>query len=213
MTIETLRRLPVFAALTPDEAQSICDRSLRRRYRRGEFLVEHGARSEALFVLLNGRARVLQVDRRGREVHLARLRAGDYVGEMSLIDEGSHSASVRAEAQTDVLVLGRAEFSRLMPEPSSLAYGLMRGLVQRLRSANQQIQSLALLDVQGRVAETLLSMSESVGTERVIREPVSRTRLAQTVGASREMISRVMKELEARGTVRIQANGWLVIQQ
>jgi CRP/FNR family transcriptional regulator, cyclic AMP receptor protein len=213
VTTETLQRLPLFAALTIEEAKSICDTALRRRYRRGEFLVEHGAKSEALFVLLKGRARVLQADRSGREVNLALLGAGDYVGEMSLIDEGLPSASVRAEAQTDVLVLGRSEFTRFMPEPSSLGYALMRGLVQRLRTANQQIQSLALLDVQGRVARTLLSMSEHVGAERLIREPVSRTKLAQTVGASREMISRVMKELEVRGMVQTQDNGSLVIRE
>ena len=79
---------------------------------------------------------------------------------MSLIDNEPHSATVRAEVQTDMLILGRAEFARCLPENSSLSYAIMRGLVQRLRSADRQIESLALLDVYGRVARTLLDMSE-----------------------------------------------------
>src|SRR6185503_4270159 len=121
------------------------------------------------------------------------LNAGDYVGEMSLIDNEPHSATVRCELQCDVLILGRPEFARCLPENSSLSYAIMRGLVTRLRSADRQIESLALLDVYGRVARTLLDM-------------------AKIVGASREMVSRVMKDLEERGIIETQEDGSLKIQ-
>ena len=111
------------------------------------------------------------------------------------------------------LVLGRAEFARCLPENSSLSYAIMRGLVQRLRSADRQIESLALLDVYGRVARTLLDMSEMDGEIKVIRNKVSRQDLAKVVGASREMVSRVMKDLEGRGMVQTQENGWVVIKE
>jgi CRP-like cAMP-binding protein len=155
---------------------------------------------------------VLTSDSRGREVILAVLQPGDYVGEMSLIDNEPHSATVRAEVQADILVLGRAEFARCLPENSSLSYAIMRGLVQRLRSADRQIESLALLDVYGRVARTLLDMAEMDGGQRVIRNKVSRQDLAKIVGASREMVSRVMKDLEERGMVQTQENGSVVIK-
>ena len=132
---------------------------------------------------------------------------------MSLIDNEPHSATVRAEVQTDMLILGRAEFARCLPENSSLSYAIMRGLVQRLRSADRQIESLALLDVYGRVARTLLDMSEMDGEIKVIRNKVSRQDLAKVVGASREMVSRVMKDLEGRGMVQTQENGWVVIKE
>ena len=88
----------------------------------------------------------------------------------------------------------------------------MRGLVQRLRSADRQIESLALLDVYGRVARTLLDMAETENGQRVIRNKVSRQDLAKIVGASREMVSRVMKDLEERGMVQTQENGSVVIK-
>ena len=88
----------------------------------------------------------------------------------------------------------------------------MRGLVTRLRSADRQIESLALLDVYGRVARTLLDMAEDVDGEKVIKSKVSRQDMAKIVGASREMVSRVMKDLEERGIIETQEDGSLKIQ-
>ena len=211
--LDLIRRVPLFSMLTNDQAQAIADGVVKRRFRRGEIIVEQGRKSNALFILLTGRARVVTADSRGREVILAVLEPGDYLGEMSLIDNDPHSATVRAEVQTDVLVLGRTEFARCLPENSSLSYALMRGLVQRLRNADRQIESLALLDVYGRVARALLDMSVEEGGQQLIRQKVSRQDLAKVVGASREMVSRVMKDLEERGHIETQENGWVVLKE
>jgi len=212
-SLDLIRRVPLFSMLTNEQAQGIADSVVKRRFRRGELVVEHGRKSNALFILLNGRARVLTADSRGREVILAVLHPGDYVGEMSLIDDSPHSATVRAEVQTDMLVLGRAEFARCLPENSTLSYAIMHGLVQRLRAADRQIESLALLDVYGRVARALLEMAEADGDRKIIRNKVSRQDLAKVVGASREMVSRVMKDLEERGMIETLESGAVVIKQ
>lgn len=211
--LDLIRRVPLFSMLTRDQAQAIADSVVKRRFRRGEIVVEQGRKSNALFILLNGKARVLTADERGREVILAVLEGGDYVGEMSLIDNDPHSATVRAEVQTDMLILGRTEFARCLPENSSLAYAIMRGLVQRLRHADRQIESLALLDVYGRVARALLSMAEDIDGQRIIRAKVSRQDMAKIVGASREMVSRVMKDLEDKGVIDTLENGSVVIHE
>ena len=129
--LDLIRRVPLFSMLTADQAQGIADAVVKRRFRRGELVVEQGRKSNSLFILLNGRARVLTADTRGREVILAVLESGDYVGEMSLIDNEPHSATVRSEIQTDMLVLARADFARCLPEHSTLSYGILRGLVKR----------------------------------------------------------------------------------
>jgi CRP-like cAMP-binding protein len=211
--LDLIRRVPLFSLLTTDQAQSIADSVVKRRFKRGELIVEQGTKSNALFILLNGRARVLTADTRGREVILAVLQPGDYVGEMSLIDNEPHSATVRAEVQTDMLVLGRSEFSRCLPESSSLSYAILRGLVARLRNADRQIESLALLDVYGRVARTLLDMAEEEKGLKIIRGKVSRQDMAKVVGASREMVSRVMKDLEDKGVIETLENGSVVIKE
>lgn len=209
--LDLIRRVPLFSMLTNEQAQTIADGVVKRRYRRGEIIVEQGRKSDALFILLSGRARVITSDARGREVILAVLEPGDYLGEMSLIDGDPHSATVRAEVQTDVLVLGRTEFGACLPEASSLSYAILRGLVARLRNADRQIESLALLDVYGRVARALLDMATEEEGQRIIRSKVSRQDLAKVVGASREMVSRVMKDLEERGLIETQENGWVVL--
>ena len=213
-SLDLIRRVPLFSMLTESQAISVADAVVKRRFKRGEVIVEQGKKSNALFILLNGRARVVTADSRGREVILATLQPGDHIGEMSLIDNEPHSATVRAEVQTDVLMLGRIEFARCLPENSSMAYAVMRGLVQRLRHADRKIESLALMDVYGRVARALLEFATETGDgEMLIREKISRQDIAKMVGASREMVSRVMKDLEERHLIETQENGWVVLTE
>ena len=213
-SLDLIRRVPLFSMLTESQAISVADAVVKRRFKRGEVIVEQGKKSNALFILLNGRARVVTADSRGREVILATLQPGDHIGEMSLIDNEPHSATVRAEVQTDVLMLGRSEFARCLPENSSMAYAVMRGLVQRLRHADRKIESLALMDVYGRVARALLEFATETGDgEMLIREKISRQDIAKMVGASREMVSRVMKDLEERGFIQTQENGSIVVKE
>ena len=213
-SLDLIRRVPLFSMLTESQAISVADAVVKRRFKRGEVIVEQGKKSNALFILLNGRARVVTADSRGREVILATLQPGDHIGEMSLIDNEPHSATVRAEVQTDVLMLGRIEFARCLPENSSMAYAVMRGLVQRLRHADRKIESLALMDVYGRVARALLEFATETGDgEMLIREKISRQDIAKMVGASREMVSRVMKDLEERGFIQTQEHGSIVVKE
>ena len=206
--LDLLRRVPLFSLLTVAQAEVISGAVIKRRFKRGEALVEQGQKSNALFILLTGSARVMTSDSRGREVILATLAQGDYLGEMSIIDNEPHSATVRAEVQTDVLMLGRSEFARCLTENASMSLVVMRGLVKRLRHADRKIESLALLDVYGRVAHALLdfAVADAQG-QLLIKEKISRQDLAKMVGASREMVSRVMKDLEERGFIEALPNG------
>ena len=206
--LDLLRRVPLFSLLTVTQAEVISGAVIKRRFKRGEALVEQGQKSNALFILLTGRARVVTSDSRGREVILATLAQGDYLGEMSIIDNEPHSATVRAEVATDVLMLGRAEFARCLTENASMSLVVMRGLVKRLRHADRKIESLALLDVYGRVAHALLdfAVADAQG-QLLVKDKISRQDLAKMVGASREMVSRVMKDLEERGFIEALPNG------
>lgn len=199
---DLLLRVPLFSGLTRDQAVRLGQGAQKQRFRRGDLVVARGERSGALFILLNGRARVVAADDRGREVVLATLTAGDYVGEMSLIDQEPHSADVRVETPTDVLVLRQDAFEQGLPEPGSMGRAFLLGLVRRLRAADRQIESLALLDVYGRVARALLDRAvEGPDGIPTVQGKVSRQDLAKVVGASREMVSRVMKDLETRGAI------------
>lgn len=156
---------------------------------------------------------MLSQDERGREVIIATLDTGDCIGEMSLIDGEPHSATVRAEVQTDVLVLERDAFMHCLRENAALSDAVMRGLVRRLRRADKQILSLALMDVYGRVLSTLQDMAqEDAQGSKVLRKKVSRQDVAKMVGASREMVSRVMKHFEDNGVIVPQPDGTFLLQ-
>src|SRR6185369_6180066 len=211
--LELIRRVPLFSLLTAKQAEGGAEAVTKRRFMWDEVAVEKGEKSNTLIIRLAVRWRVVTSDKRGREVILATLQPGDYIGEMSLIDNEAHSATVRAEVQTDMLALGRAEFARCLPENSSMAYAIMKGLVQRLRQADRKIESLALMDVYGRVARALLEFAAPDREGLMsIRERISRQDIAKMVGASREMVSRVMKDLEDRGFIETREDGSMLIK-
>ncbi len=213
-TLDLIRRVPLFAMLTPEQAEPLAAVAVKRRFRRGELIVEQGKKSDALYIILSGRAHVVMTQDQEREVILATLQAGDYIGEMSLIDHEPHSASVLAEMQTDVLVLGRAQFAGYLPERSSMAYLMLRGLVLRLRHADRKISSLALTGVYGRVADVLLEHAAlNANQEMVIPNKMARQDIAKMAGASREMVSRVMKEFEDRGFIEVRKGGSILVKE
>lgn len=206
--LDLIRRVSLFSKLTPDQAEALASTVSKKRFKRGEILVEQGKKSDALYIVLTGRTRVLMTDNKGREVILATLTSGDYVGEMSLIDDAPHSATVVADQQVDVLVLGRNSFLRCLGENMEMAHAVMRVLVQRLRKASENISSLALVGVYGRVAKVLLdSAAPDADGQLVIRDKVSRQDIAKMVGASREMVSRVMKDFEEQGFIQLLDTG------
>lgn len=206
--VDLIRRVPLFSQLTQSQASLLAKSVGKQEYKRGDVMLQQGEISNTLSILLRGRARVVMTNREEREVILAVLRAGDYIGEMSLIDGQAHSASVIAEASTDVLVLSRQEFMACLAANNALAFSVMEGLVARLRIANRKIGSLALTGVYARVANVLfeLAQEDSAG-QLIIKGKVSRKYVAQLVGASREMVGRTMRIFEENGFIQVNPDG------
>ena len=197
-----LRSIPLFAGLPENQVYQIARMAGVRKVPRNTTLVRVGDKTDALYVLVNNSAKVLNRDVEGREVILTLLGAGECFGEMSLIDGSPRSADVVSCEPCELLVIAKSDFAHALSENVDLCLNIMKSLADRLREANRKIESLALLDVYGRVAKLLLDFSELEDGRRVIRRKVSKQDMAKMVGASREMVSRVMKDLESRGYVR-----------
>lgn len=213
-TSDLLRRVPIFSGLTSSQMSQLAETVLKKRFKRGELIIEQGRISGTLFIILSGRAQVIMTDARAKEVILNTLGPGDYVGEMSLIDGKPHSASIKTEVQTDVLVLSHAEFVRCMAENQTIAVWIMKGLVQRLRQSGDKVISLALMDVYGRVAKVLVDAAQPRGDQDlVICDKMTRQDIAKMVGASREMVSRVMRDFADQGFIRPQEDGSIVLNE
>lgn len=201
LSLVVLRNVPLFSGLDESELQRLSQVAVRRRAGRNEQVVRAGEDAESLIVLLTGRAKVTNFDEEGREIILAWLGPGEFFGEMGLIDGSPRSASVVAVEPCELLAIGKSEFQRCMQENFQVAQKLMQILVRRLREADRNIESLALLDVCGRVARLLLDMSEDENGKRVVRQKISKQDMARMIGASREMVSKVMRDLELGGYI------------
>jgi CRP/FNR family cyclic AMP-dependent transcriptional regulator len=198
-----LRNVPLFADLPDKELALLANVIQRSAFKKGIRIVNEGDPGIALYILISGRLKVTISNKTGKEVVLAILEQGDYFGEMALLDSGSRSASVITAESSELLQLGKTDFYTCLLSNPQLGTAIMSCLVQRLREANKKISNLALLDVYGRVASALHDLAESKEGERIIPKNITRQDIADMVGASREMVGRVLFELRARGLIEI----------
>ena len=199
-----LRNVPLFSGLDDVELEKLSKVSGRKRVERGASVVRAGDSTDSLYILLSGRAKVTNTDEDGREIILAWLGPSEFFGEMGLIDGSPRSANVVAAEACELLFLSKDSFQRCLQDNFQVAQKLMKTLVLRLREADRKIESLALLDVYGRVARLLLDMSVEVDGLRVVKKKMSKQDMAKMIGASREMVSKVMRDLELSGYIRIE---------
>lgn len=207
-----LRTIPIFSGLAPERLDVVCRLASMRRVARGTSVVLAGESTDFVYFVLNGSLKVVVGDEDGREVILTIVGQGDVFGEMGVVDDSPRSATVTAVAPTDLVVFSQADFRRILQEDFDVCLRLMGRLAMRLRDADRKIESLALLDVYGRVARLLLDMAETVNDqEKIIRKKISKNDIAKMIGASREMVSRVMKDLALRGLIRETAEGTVLL--
>lgn len=199
-----LKKIPLFAGLPDVQLEQIARMAVSRKVVRHTTIVYVGDSTDSLFVIVSGSAKVLNRDAEGNEVILTLLGSGECFGEMGLIDGSPRSADVVANENCELLVIAKTDFTSVLAGNVDLCLNIMKSLVLRLREANRKIESLALMDVYGRVAKLLLDFSVEENGVRVIRRKVTKQDMAKMVGASREMVSRVMKDLERSGYIRIE---------
>ena len=208
-----LRRVPLLATLSEAQLDQLAAASVRRSYPKGRTIVAEGEPSQSLYILLSGRAKVQRSDSEGKEVILAVIGSGEFFGEMSLIDDEPRSASVITLEHCDFMAINKDSFKAMLVQSPDVCMKIMKGMVRRLREADKKIETLALLDVYGRVARVLLDFSETIGGERVVKSKLPRQEIAKMIGASREMVSRVMKGLEIDGYIVPMPEGKLVLRE
>ena len=180
-----------------------------RTFPKRAIIVTEGDETDSLYVVLSGKARVYVADEKGREVQLNQLGPGEYFGEVTL-DGGPRSASVMAVEDTRCAIVKRGEFTPFLEAHPELALHIVRKLAHRVRERTENVRSLALMDVYGRVARLLLELAEEKEGKLVIDEALTHRDIAARVGASREMISRIFSDLAEGGYVR-REDGHLVI--
>lgn len=203
-TLSLLHRIPLFLGLPEAQLDNLARMAVPRKVARHTTIVHAGDHTDSLFVIVSGSAKVISRDVEGREVILAMLGVGEFFGEMGMIDGEPRSADVVADENCELLAIAKKDLTQALVGNVDLCLNIMRSLVVRLREANRRIESLALMDVYGRVAKLLLDLSAEEDGIRVIRRKMTKQDMAKIVGASREMVSRVMKDLEHQGYISVE---------
>jgi CRP/FNR family cyclic AMP-dependent transcriptional regulator len=201
-----LKAVPLFSSFPEDQLRLLAGVVTRRSTPRSTTVMAGGDATDSLYIVLSGRLKVMMSDADGKEVILSILGPGEFFGEMGLIDDAPRSASVVAIESCELLSIAKRDFKKCMAENFEMTMAVMRGLVRRLREADRKIGSLALLDVYGRVARLLLDMSETVEGEKIVTKRLPKQDIAKMIGASREMVSRVMKDLQMGGYIEVRGS-------
>jgi CRP/FNR family transcriptional regulator, cyclic AMP receptor protein len=201
-----LKTVPLFASFQEEQLRVLTTMVTRKSAPRSTTIMAGGDPTDSLYIVLSGRLKVMMSDSEGKEVILAILGPGEFFGEMGLIDDEPRSATVISIEPCELLSIAKRDFKKYMAENFDMTMAVMRGLVRRLREADRKIGSLALLDVYGRVARLLLDMAENVDGEKVVTKRLPKQDIAKMIGASREMVSRVMKDLQTGGYIEMRGS-------
>lgn len=213
VSVIALKTFPLFQGLDDEVLNNIARVAMMRRITRGQTVVNAGDRPDFVYFVLTGSLKVIVSDEEGREVILSLLGQGELFGEMGMFDEQPRSASVMAVVPSDLVLIAKQDFREIMRDNFEVAWRLMCNLASRLRNADRKIESLALMDVYGRVARLLIEMGEPREGEMVVARKISKQDIAKMIGASREMVSRVMKDLGQRGLIEERPDGILLHEQ
>lgn len=179
----------------------------RRRYPAKSTLIYAGDASESLYYIIEGSVTVVIEDDDGREMIVAYLNKGDFIGEMGLFgEEESRSAMIKAKVECEVAEISYTKFRELSQKHPEFLYSLSGQMARRLRETTQKVGNLAFLDVTGRVARTLLDLSkqpDAMTHPDGMQIKITRQEIGRIVGCSREMVGRVLKTLEDQGLVSV----------
>jgi len=197
----------LFAGLDEETLRRLGERSIMRRYRRGQVIFAQGDPGDSLFVVASGRVKVMVGSAEGEEMVLATLGAHDTFGELALVDGGERSATVEVTEPTELLVLTRAAFFDLLHQRPALMDGLLGMLGALIRRLTDQMSDMVFLDLNGRVAKLLLNLAAERGTAAeggpLIDLPFTQTEIAHMVGGSRQSVNQILRSFVGAGFIEM----------
>ncbi len=215
MDLLDLKSIPLFSELREEELREIDKISVRQVYKKDNMVLIEEEVGSTMFIILNGRVKISRISDEGREVILSILVDGDFFGEMSILDGQTRSANAVTLEDTEMLIIRRENFLRMLYDYPQISINLLKELAHRLRRSDSQIKSLSLQNALGRVASTLLRIADDSGIikQGIVEIPhlPPQQDLANMAGTSRETISRVIKSLGQLGYVKKQGSKLLIL--
>ena len=193
----SLENIDLFEGLSPAELEALRSSSVSRDCGKNAVVIHEGDVADSLYIIESGRVKVYCSDKNGKDFVLDILEPGDYFGELALLDDDRRSASVRALEASRFQVIYKQDFNKVLDSHPNISRTLIRNLTRRIRKLTNDVKSLALQDVYGRVTKVLSSLARPVNGDDELRieEKLTQQDIADRVGASREMVARILKDL------------------
>ena len=217
VSIDDLCKLPLFAGLSSESLDRLAELLQQRTVPAGTQLASAHQKSDRVFLILEGSVKVQHFTAEGAEVTLALLGPGNTVGEMGLVGLPGHSADVITRETTTLLWMDRKTFKECLESIPGLSQNLITQLIVRLRSANERIEALSILDVSGRVARQILTLAEEYGepvAEGIrITLPLTQSDIAEMVAATRERVNHVMVRLKKEGMLSVERRRQITVHK
>ncbi|MGP0593229.1 Crp/Fnr family transcriptional regulator [Nitrospira sp. T9] len=208
---QSIKKIPLFSELADQELNLLAASGSRQKFPDKNVIFQEGDSGEVLFIILSGKVKVLLTGKNGQEFILSHLGPGNFFGEMAILESAPRSASVITVERSEFFLLGRKELTELLKHHPDIAMKILKNLSQRLRKVSEQVRSLVMFDVYGRVGRCLLNLAEfQDGVEThgqlLISNRPSFQELANMVGCSRETLSRTLKALKENGSLTVTRN-------
>jgi CRP/FNR family cyclic AMP-dependent transcriptional regulator len=198
----TEQQRPPFLGLSEQDIAALSRRAVTRAFPKNTIILNEGDQTDSLYIILSGRVKVFLANEEGKEIVLDTQGPGEYFGEM-VLDEGPRSASVMTLEPCRFQLIPKEDVKALLQSHPDFAMHLVRKLIYRGRVLTEHVKSLALQNVYGRFAKLLNEMAVPQDGKRVLQEKLSQQELANRVGASREMINRIVKDLTTGGYISV----------
>jgi CRP/FNR family cyclic AMP-dependent transcriptional regulator len=198
-----LEHVELFAGLAPDELARLSSRAVIHSYPRNTIIINQGDVSNSLHVIVSGRVKVYLSNEEGKEVILNSQGPGESFGEMALLDARPRSASVITTESSKLAIISKVDFEQFLQDHPQVMLKILQQAFARLRALTETVGSLALLDVYGRVARLLLQSAETVDGVTLVQQPMTQQDIASHIGSSREMVSRILKDLKTGGYIEM----------
>lgn len=200
-----LQRVELFQGLSSEELETLSSSSSSRSFPKNTVVIHENDPADSLFIIETGKVKVYCSDKNGKEFIMNTQAEGDYFGELALLDDSTRSASVRTVEKSSFCIIFKDNFNRVLDEHPNIARKMIRNLAARVRKLTADVKSLALQDVYGRVANVLMDLAEERGDGTLyIPEKLTQQDIADRVGASREMVARILKDLTIGDYIRFE---------
>lgn len=207
--IPILKEVDLFYDLLEDDLSILAQHSISKHYKKNTVIVNKGDETSSLYIVLEGTLNAYIDDEQGKELILSKIEVGESFGELSLLSSSSRSASVITTSPCQLAIISKPTFMDCLTRNPSIALNIIQSLINRVHNLTENVSSLALLDVYGRIVKVLNdSAIEQEGKN--ITKRLTHQDIANMIGSSREMVSKILKDLKHGGYINIEGKSIII---